>query len=311
MHGHFIPTTPNARAQFANNVNISTNLQQSFTPNRPLIDTPDFVNKGQVLHNNLAEKLLAERVVEYRIQISSADRDIKCFPNIFDIKTSFGNSNYCPNIKRPFKNIRYITLNSVIMPRTIAIDTSHVCTTEHEKCCPDNFNIYPTSSAIKCPPPCPPSNPLHNLECHPYLILKIKELKTENNMASNSLLDGDGFMLIPDQKLGDMYLWKPRRTTVVYPNSLLSNLCNLSLLLTDERGKKLTLYDQCGKDIICHPIKNCHTDDYDCENYPFYVERFKCKNEMVEYTDTVTQVIYDFTFGVIENELNTLTNFPG
>ena len=90
---------------------------------------------------------------------------------------------------------------------------------------------------------------------------------------------------------------------------MLGNLNNLSLSLTDERGKKLTIYDHCGKNIIGCPIKNCCSDDYDREDYNAYVERYKCKNEMVEYTNTVTQAIYEFTFGVIENELNTLTNF--
>ena len=297
MYSHFTPTTPNAKAQFNTNMNISSSLQQSFRQNKPLIDQPDFVNKNTVLHNNLADKLLAERVVDYHIQISSSDRDVKCFPNIFDMKASFGNANYYPNIKRSFKNIRYITLNSVMLPRTISIDTSNICSEE-------NLNIYPTASLIKCPLPLCAKNPLHNLEFHPYLILKIKELKTENNMSSNPFIDGDGFILTPDHKLGDMCSWKPQRSTVVYPNSLLANLSNLSLSLTDERGKKLTIYDECGKNIIGRPMQTCRTDDYNA-----FVERYKCKNEMVDYTNTVTQVIYDFTFGVIENELNTLTNF--
>lgn len=310
MYGNFIPTTPNTKNQFNTNMNINANLQQSFTPNRPLIDAQDFINKRQVLHNNLNDKLLAERIVEYRIQISSADRDIKCFPNMFDMKASFGNANYYPNINRAFKNIKFVTLNSIMLPRTIAIDTSHVGDEEHTKHCPDYLNIYPTSSQIKCtPPPLHPSTHLHNLEFHPFLILKIKELKTDHNMSSNSFLDGDGFMLVPDHKLADMCLWKPLRTTIVYHNSLLTNISQLSFLLTDQNGKKLTLFDECGKNIIGHPLKNCCSNDYDCEDYNAYVERYKCDIPMVEYTNSVTQVIYDLTFGVVENELTTMTNF--
>ena len=40
-------------------------------------------------------------------------------------------------------------------------------------------------------------------------------------------------------------------------NSLLSNLSQLTLLLTDEKGKKLSIYDQTGKNIIGayhHPV---------------------------------------------------------
>jgi hypothetical protein len=293
-YNHFTPTTPNMKTQFNTNYNVHANLQQSFAQSKPLIESQDFTNKANVLHNNLGEKLLAERVVEYRIQISSSDRDPKCFPNIFDFKTSFGNTNYTPNIKRNFKNIKYITLNSVMTPRTIAIDTSNI------SC--DHFCIYPSSSNVKCPSACDPSTCLHNLDFHPYLILKAKELKTENSIGTSTLLDGDTFMLILDKKYGDMCYWKPRRCTVVYPNSLLSNLNQLSLVLMDANGRKLSIYDHCGKNIIGHSIK-------DCDDYSSYVDKYKCKNEFVEYTDTVTQVIYDFTFGVIENELNTLTNF--
>ena len=308
MHGDFVPSTPNNINQFHTGVNITANLPQSFGENRPLIDAQDYMNKGLVLHNNLGDKLQVERVVEYRVQISSIDRDICAFPNMFDMKVSLGNENFSPHvgIQKKFKNIRYVTLNSVMLPRTIAIDTSNSypdCD-ECNKCKCHYQDIYPTLSPIKCPLPNPPSTPLHSLEFHPYLVLKINELSTENSRASTDFMDRDAFVLIPDQKLGDMYLWKPRRSTVVYPNSLLTNLKQLSLLLVDERGRKLSIYDECGRNIIRHPLGTCV-----CDDYLEYVEKHKCTNDMVDYTNSVTQVIYDFTFGIIENELNTVTNF--
>jgi hypothetical protein len=312
MHGRFIPTTPNMNNQFGNSVNTYSNFTESFNRNRPLIDTPDYKNRGELLHNNVGETTHTERVVEYRVQISSEDRDIKQTANPFDIKVSMGNSsNGSPNIRLTFKNIKYITLNSVILPRTTAIDISGI---DPDGAGPPPYDIYPTLSPSKLPLPAPPSTLEHNLNTHPYLFLRSKEMESVNNLASNSLLGFDTFMLIPDQNLGDMYMWKPRRTTTVYPNSKYGNATHLSLTILDEFGETLTLYDETGKKLFDTIGKGCTFIGKPLgtavpENFNEYVEKYSYDHKSVKRTNKVTQVIYDFTFGVIENELNTQPNF--
>src|SRR3989338_779013 len=290
--------TPNMRNQSNIDFNMHTSLQQSFTPNNPLIELPSYQNQKQTLHNNLDDKLLAERIVDYRIQISSADRDVQIYPNMFNMKTSFGNNSTLPNIKRKFKNIKYVCLNSVITPRTIAIDTSNMTGD-----IPDTgYNIYPTSSTLYTPTPDAPSTLFHNLDYHPFLILRSKELETQNDIGTNSLIDKDTFMLIPDQILKDMCLWKPRRTTIVYPITFLTTLSQLTLTLTNERGQNLSIYDHSGNDIITGTMVTIDSTPY---TYNDYISAYKDVNDTVSYTNVSTQVIYDFTFGVQENELNT------
>lgn len=302
MYGNFGPTTTNMKQQFGNNINTFSNFTESFNRNRPLIDAPDFKNRGEVLHNNLNDNLNLERVVEYRIQINSSDRDPSVTPNPFNMTVSMGNSaNSLPNIKRKFDHIKYVTLNSVILPRTIAIDTSKI---NPDVTGPPPYDIYPTLSPVTLPLPAPPSTILHNLEYQPFLYLRVKELETQNSIGSNPLMDLNTFMLIPDQKLGDMYLWKPRRSMVVYPNSKYANISQLTLTILDQCGETLTLYDQTGKNIIRKPLGSAVQEDY-----VSYVEKYKYDNKNVKYTNNVTQVIYDFTFGIVENELNTQPNF--
>lgn len=295
-------TTPNIRNQANSNFNMHTSLRESFTPNNPLIEPPGFPNQKQTLHNNLDDKILAERVTDYRIQISSADRDTQTSPNLFNMKASFGNNAVLPNIKRKFKNIKYVSLNSVMTPRTIAIDTSNMT-----GLIPDTgYNIYPTASPLYTPAPEPPSTMFYNLEYRPFLILRSKELETQNDIGTNPLIDKDTFILIPDQRLKDMILWKPRRTTIVYPTSLLNTLSLLSLVLMDERGQSLSIYNHTGDEIITGTMVTIDSIPY---TYNDYIDAYKTVNDTVSYTDAVTQVIYDFTFGIQENELNTLVSY--
>ena len=305
MYGQFTPTTPNMKNQFGNNANTYSNFTESFSTNKPLINAQDFRNKRDTLHDNIGKDLQTERVVDYKIQINSIDRNPQMTPNPFDIRVSMGNSkNSFPNIKRKFENIKYITLNSVILPRTIAIDTSKI---NPDTTGPPPYDIYPTCSPIVIPHPEKPNSILHNLEHHPYLYLRIKEIGTNNNIGSNPLLEYDTFMIVPDQKLGDMYLWKAIKgaaTLSVYPNSKYENISQLSLSILDENGNVLTVYDQTGKNIIRRPLGSEVQEDFN-----EYVEKYKNNNDLVKYTDNVTQVIYHFTFGVVENELNTLPKF--
>lgn len=296
----FTSKTQNMINQFSNNYNINSNINTSFAPNHPLIDAHDFKNKRETLHNNLGSDLQVERVVDYNIKISSSDRNmINNNSNPFNLYVSLGSSNSKPNIKRDLRNIKYITFNSVILPRTIGIDTSQVTLL--------NQNIYPTNSHIVTPHPLAPFTPLHNLEVHPYLYLRIAEIGNENNLGTNRMLENDTFMIIPDQKLGDMCLWKAIKgaaTLAVYPNSKYLNISNLTLTILDENEKQLSIYNHLGIDILKNPIFT--TVPY---KYNEYVEKYKNDNDIVQYTNNVTQAIYNFTFGVIENELNTLPSF--
>ena len=259
----------------------------------------DYTNRKQVLHNNLGEKIFSERVVEYRAIIHSSDRDKLKFPSPFKMQVSFGNANVEPNIDEYLTNVKYITLNNIWIPRTVAVDTTKIDIPAQK------YDICPVGSAMFGVPLIPSdiSNPWENLGLRPYLLLKVKELDDKHLMGTSPLLKRDTFMIVPDQRVGDMYIFKPKRSTIVYPNSLLKNISLLTLNLVDEKGKEINIVDTTGKKIIGQNISP--TVPYDLNSY---VEKFS-ETRAVCYTDETMQVIYDFTFGVIENELNTLTTY--
>lgn len=254
-----------------------------------MIDRPDWINRGNVIHNNMGQSLLSEHLMEYKIHVDSADRDTTTYPSPFKMKVAFGlaKNSQAPLLPRTFKNIKYITLDSIILPRTLAIDLSNV----------DADIIYPAGSTYPTLMPAPVPNKSSILENHKYIIVKIDELSTEKNMGTSTLLDRDTFAFIPDTDLGlDSVLYKPMHNNrVIYQNGFLSNVSSLTISVLDEYGNLLKLIDETGANI----------------NYNDYNEYIKnnLSEESVAYTNSVSGVTYNFTFGVIENEMNVLTNY--
>lgn len=291
------PITPH----FINQMETSmyNNFQNSFIPSNLLIDAPDYVNRKQLLHNNVNEKVFNERVAEYRAIMNSGDRDRLKFPSPFKMQVSFGNANVEPHIDEYMTNVKYVTLNNIWVPRTVAIDTS-IISIPNKK-----YDIYPVDSLLNTGSLIPPDQTHHkyNLGIRPYLILQIKELDDNHLKGTSPLFQRDTFMLVPDQRVGDMYIFKPKRSTIIYPNSQLKNLSMFTLNLMDTMGKELSIYDHTGKKIIGQNISNEVPYDYNK-----YIEKYG-EIDSVKYTDEVMQVIYDFTFGVVENEVNTMTTY--
>jgi hypothetical protein len=290
------PITPHIQNHM--NTNMYNNFQKAFMPNPTIIDAPDYINRKQTLHDNLGEKIFNERIVEYRAIIHSGDRDKLKFPSPFKMQVSFGNTNVEPNIDEYMTNIKYVTLNNIWVPRTIAVDTSRIdIPNKIYDLAPVNSHIF--NSIF------PPDNvfPWDNMGLRPFLLLKVKELDDKHLMGTSPIFKRDTFMLVPDQRVGDMYIFKPKRSTIVYPNSLLKNLSMFTLHLLDEKGRDINILDHTGKKIIGQNISS--DIPYDLNKY---IELYG-ENKYVCHTDESMQVIYDFTFGVVENEINTLTNY--
>ena len=309
MHQH------NFRPQTAN-LQIPTKFDESFAQHRPIINQVDYTNRHTTLHDNLGSKILSENVVEHHVIINSIDRDLNTDSNKlrninpFSFETTFGNNVRIPNISRHFKNIKYITLNSVLTPRTIEIDTTNaypntVVTMPY----PANYlHIAPTNSTIVSPTAVASSTPYHDLENQSYLTLKIKELASNQIHNTSNFFGNDTFMLYPDLKLKESILWRPRISSIVYPTSDLANITKFTLKLFDDTNNQMFLYDNTGKNILTNnlgSVVQMNFNDFVISTNNMHITGFN----YVDYTNTRMQVIYDFTFGVIENSLNTNVSY--
>ena len=291
-------------------------MKQAFTTPETLIDRPNYSNKGGMLHNNIGHTIQSEHVVEYKIHINSQDRNTSAFPSPFKFSVPFGYGDpqqpgqNSISIDRRFKNIKYATINSIILPRTLAIDVSKV---GHA----DGVFVLPANSTYNLavgtfPVGFPAENPSNQstIENHKCIIVKITELTSDRNLSTSTYLGRDTFMFIPDTDLGlDSVLWKPlHNNSVIYQNSLLANISKLTFTVYDESGNILTLTDTSGNPLL--NISNLSVFGNGTQyTYNTLAKTFGTSSSTLKYTDNSTQVLFNLTLGVIENEINTETNY--
>ena len=296
QRGIYTPT-----AQTMSRSQVMSNVKEAFAHNSPLIEQIDYKNNGQLLHNNIGEKILNDYIVEYKIHVSSADRDTAQFPSPFNMKVVFGNELRSPFIYRKFKNIKYINIDSVVLPRTISIDTTFI------NLGTGVYDIYPTGTSYTTNGNTShvASNNMTILANRRYLILKIIEMGTEQNIGTSIWYDKDTIVLTSDYTSGfDNVVWKPlHNSRVVFPSSNLQQISDLTLALYDENGTLLNLYDNSGNVLIGTSVTAIGGT-----NYNTYTSTYST-TASVTYTKGVNQVLYNITMGVVDCEITTQPKF--
>jgi hypothetical protein len=275
---NFNPITTN---NMPNGNNNGYNYNNGFAPNSQIIERTDFKNHGNVLHNNLGNSLFAENIIEYQLWIDSVDRDISMYPNPFKFITTFGGAgaqsinkktisknnssgnqtvsnekiyfkgSAGPIIDRKFKNVKYIKLDHVILPKSTVFNLDQ------------SFNVEVASNAQ------------YHLEKYRYLIVKIREIASEFTFSTNSIIGNDSFIIYKDSCCGNnSTMWCPEGSgSKIYLNSALGNLDRLSLTIMDPKGNVLAVTNQFGE-----PIKDTEFyEQIDCLNclYSFQVGVFE------------------------------------
>jgi hypothetical protein len=302
--GNFNPLSTNTM----NNLNNNSfyNFNNGFAQNNPMIEKADFKNKNNMIHNNMGDNLLSEHIAEYQLHLDSNDRTMTTYQNPFKFIVSFGGSSGkktvkkkyrvktpdgkdiydyyedfttegtpAPIIGREFKNVKYIKLDYLIMPRTIYL-TKDVSGTYQK-----------TDSA-----------PL-NLTRYKYLIVKIKELGSGRIVSTNNVIGDDSFLVYPDKFLGvDNVLWVTSYGSRIYTNSNLGNITRLSIYILDPNGNQLCIIDHdTSKEIDMSVIVTGSTKYTEDE-----LNSLKLLNPEL-------QCNLSFLMGVVEGELNTVTKY--
>ena len=261
-------------------------VQEGFSQNKPLIERQEYVNTGNILHNNLAENLLSENVFEYNIYIDSADRDITKYYSPFEFKVYFSEIADSPKIDQNFKNVKYINLNYIILPPTNVLFANNTLIQDNAgknyglfqgnylTFSSNNQYIYPNSNPSVTIPSVPTLNPgvkwpvqSNPITTNKYLILKIKELdnlRVKSTSANNtSGIDKNSFVLFYDDDINDCNgnntgsIWKTKfgGGSRVFLSSELKNINSFTICIYDQFGNKLMPVDN------TIPSTNNPTDD--------------------------------------------------
>jgi hypothetical protein len=228
--GQFNSMTPQTQYKMNNNIN---NFNESFRVNSPMIEHSDFTNRQEVLHDNMDKKLLSESINDYKLYIDGTDRDPTVFANHYKFTVSFdpssrqtiGETTYeghpTPHINRKFNNIKYIKIESILLPNTNVIVEN-----------PQLSGTYELSSAT--------SDKL--TYTNRFLQLRIKELKQNKIYSTNNRINDQSIMLFKDHEMGENFqLWVPRSNTFTYTNANLKNINRLTFELLDDQGQLITV----------------------------------------------------------------------
>ena len=265
---------PNDMFRPISSISNYTSFDQAFKKIDPIIEKISYINKNDVLHNNLGVSTLEENIVEYKLYIDSIDRDIKAYPNPFNfvvhlnsvapgvirtvvpsknnpdrLESSYMHSTPQPSLNTELKRVKYIRLDSVVLPQHASI------TKENSR------YIYDVSN---------------NLTDDRFVMIEIDELKdsdervycTSDNSKNRFNKSVAPFGLIfPDRRLGSKYysgcLHGCNKT---YLTQALGHIQRLSIKFYDSFGDLLNPdynkydYHELDKCDIRHPLnKNIQT----------------------------------------------------
>jgi hypothetical protein len=275
-------------------------INQAFQNNSPLIEMPNFRNNNNVLHNNLKTNLLNEFPKEYYIYIESRDRNTNYYPSPFQFNVHFGESSgkkvikkvikrntdnqqyedYVteyygdykgPVIPRRFRNVKFVRLEYVILPKTLALVQD-----------PSGVYSFSTSSD-------------HLLINNKYLVVKIKELSSGNILSTNNQVSDDCFIIYPDKTLGNNNVWITNYGLRTWNNSALGSVEKFSISISDCYGELLYLYNESSGTPVDLSILKSN-------------EESPAKTSLEEIMILADTTI-NMTICAFENELNTNTKF--
>lgn len=222
---------------------ILNNFNEAFSMNDPMIEKQNYGNMNNMYHNNVSNPINSEFTVNYMIDIDSKDRDITVYPDPFAYNVIFSpasretttrtewidpknkslgthvvtttyNSQPRPYIGKVFRNVKYIRIDSVVLPKYYGIVED------------SGTWIMDTSK---------------DLTKDRYIVMKIKNIDSKYNLSTNSVVETTGVKLIPDTipPTSNFYYAIPTNSNNIIKTFNSSALGNIDRL-------NFEFYDSCG-----------------------------------------------------------------
>ena len=265
-----------------------SNFNRAFMPNPNFIPQRDTKNYNNLIHNNVNDNVLSEIVTEYTLHIDGKDRNTNSYPSPYKFIVSLGgpadriekgitiSGVPDPRIDMNFKNVKYIKLKYVLLPRYI----NYAVTEDVDE--NKSYTVSPTKSTI--------------LSNYRYLLLKVQELSNDKLYSTNNdVLKNECFIIYRDSSYCEAIndLWFATQPVKIYYDNGLKNLSKLSIEVMTPDGKTLFLFVGNPTIPIAFDEINKQTNKSD-----FYTN----------YNDSV-QTSMEFEIGVCENQINTEKNY--
>jgi len=279
-----------------------SNFNNAFMPSPNFIPQRDTKNYGHVLHNNINDNIVSEMITEYTVHVDSKDRNSTVYPNPYNFILSLGGfskSNITvrddksgtpiytditvmgvpnPRVDVNFKNVKYIKLKYIMLPRNIKY-TCQVDTSGNKE-----YSIATSKSTI--------------LSNYRYLLLRIKEISNDKLYSTNDIIRNDCFIIYRDSNYYDAIndLWFATQPVKIYYDNALKNLTRISIEILKPDGTPLKVLYNNNLEV---PSNELNTDMSTSVPSSDFYNNF---NEAI-------QTNMEFEIGVCENEINTSKNY--
>ena len=286
--------------------NFQNNFQTAFNPlpNIPFNGDPksifnnhNFVNRGDMMHNNLQNILLNESIREYSVMIDSKDRNYQVYPDPFNYEVKFNplpksrekiNGKYityeepAPTINDSFINVRYIKLETVILPYYTKIRPFEELNDEEK---PVEIWKVDTKKLLS-----------DNL----YTVLSIGEYKDVNYRSTNDVLSDSFATIYYDNRISNThYLGYTSNGIKIFPPDQLAKIDKLKISFMDPYGRPLTCM-HVNKKIKSNLECTCENPDGDEETDCF-------EHNLHHPLNPIFQHHLHFKVGVVEPRLSKKT----
>lgn len=249
-----------------------------------------FINKGDLIHNNLDQILLHEEIREYSVLIDSKDRNYQVYPNPFQYDVIFkpspktkivdanGKTKYLedsnPTINKSFDHVRYIKLETVLLPLYTKAKYVKKYIDEEQL---ELFQVDPSKL----------------LSDHLYVILSLGEHSDANFFSTNDILSDSFATIYYDKKISNThYTGFSANGIKIFPQDQLGKINRLRVNFTDPYGIPITC-DHMDRNILSNMECICENSEGDEETDCY-------KHNLSHPLNPIFQHHLHFKVGVIE-----------
>ena len=284
---------------YTNSVNSanSTNIPNHGYNPKSMFNNHNFRNSGNLLHNNLDKILLNEEIREYSVMIDSKDRNYQVYPDPFLYEVKFNPlprtqekhngktvifEEPAPTINDNFTNVRYIKLESIILPfytRVKQIDEINDDGDVVQK-----WNVDTTK----------------NLTDNLYSVLSLGEYTDINYRSTNDVLADSFATIYYNSKLNNSHFMGSTSNGIkIFPYDQLAKIDKIKISFMNPYGEALRCY-HVDKSIRSNIGCSCENPDGDEDTDCFEHNLFHPLNPIFQHH-------LHFKIGVVEPRLNKLT----
>jgi len=284
--------------QNQNNLMRTNNFYNVFKPNKNMVTMRNFRNQNDLLFNNLEEDVLHQDIHEITIQIDTADRDYKIYPNPFNFKVTFNptpdsfdrntkikfKGTPKPTIPINFSNVKYIKLDHIILPQNCYLIKKF-----NKK--NDNINLFEKISWEY--------NKNKNLKNERFILLDIKELFDNSIFGTNSAINKSFCTIYTDKSINNDFFTATTLDCIkIFPTSQLGDIKTWTISFMDCKGNQL---EMCDIDTKIDTPKYCICKFSKYTNK----QKKKCVCKYIRHPlNPKFQIFMSFKIGVLRNELN-------